>query len=111
MEAIEIGGQGMSSAVLLPQARREEMDLAGGVGIDALEHIDQIGRGSHALHVARGKPTRHGADRAYADFDPAKQSVPPAHRAHPHLPFTMVGIERHVKDARNTRRACSRSTV
>ena len=41
-EAIEIGPQGIVSEVVLPEARGEELDLKGGVGIDPLEDIDEI---------------------------------------------------------------------
>jgi hypothetical protein len=39
--------------VLLPEPRREEMDLEGGMGIDALEHSDEVDVGLHALQTAK----------------------------------------------------------
>ena len=40
--ALEIRAQRLRGEVLFPQARREELDLQGRVGIDALEHMHQI---------------------------------------------------------------------
>jgi hypothetical protein len=48
----------MLSEVLLPQAGRKEMDVKGGVDIDALEHIDQVQRGIDALQATRGEQTQ-----------------------------------------------------
>jgi hypothetical protein len=53
-DAIQIGTQGLVSEVALPQAGRKEVDLLGGMGIDALEHIDQIDVGIDPLEPARG---------------------------------------------------------
>jgi len=53
-EPIEIGAQGSVREVLLPQPGCEEMDVKGGMGIDALEHIDEVDIGIDALQAARG---------------------------------------------------------
>jgi hypothetical protein len=41
-EAVEIRAEGVSREMLLPQARGEEVHFKGGMGIDALEHINQV---------------------------------------------------------------------
>jgi hypothetical protein len=51
--AIEVGAQRVVGEVLLPQARREELDLKGGMGIDALQHIHQIDVGIDAVQATR----------------------------------------------------------
>jgi hypothetical protein len=48
-EPIEIRAQRVLSEVLFPEPRREEMDVKGGMGIDALEDIHQVDIGSDAL--------------------------------------------------------------
>ena len=48
-ETSEIRAQGILREVLFPQARGEELHLKGGVGIDALEDIDEIEVGIDAL--------------------------------------------------------------
>ena len=70
----------MVGEVLFPQARREKVDLQGGMGIDALEHIDQIDIGIDALEATGGQQTLDDADMARADFRPTEQPVSSAHR-------------------------------
>ena len=48
-EAIEVRTEGILSEVLFPQAGREEMDVEGGMGIDPLEHIDEVDVRLHTL--------------------------------------------------------------
>lgn len=59
--------------MLLPPARCEQRDLEGGMGIDPLEHLDQIDMWINVLHSARGEQTLNDADVACAHFRPAKQ--------------------------------------
>src|SRR5690349_868834 len=40
-ESIEVGAKRIIGEVLFPQARRQEMDVKGGMGIDALEHVNE----------------------------------------------------------------------
>ena len=51
--AIEVGAQRVIGEVLFPQTGCEEVDLKRGMGIDALEHIDQIDVGIDALQPTR----------------------------------------------------------
>ncbi len=39
---IEIRAKRIVSEVQFPEAGREEMDVKGGMGIDALQHVDEI---------------------------------------------------------------------
>jgi hypothetical protein len=48
-ETIKIGAKRIGSAVLFPQAWGEELDLKGGMSINALEDIDQLDVGIDAL--------------------------------------------------------------
>jgi hypothetical protein len=41
-DTVEIGAQGIVREELFPQAGGEELDLKGGMGIDALQHIHKI---------------------------------------------------------------------
>jgi hypothetical protein len=50
-EPIEVGAQRILSAVLCPEAGCQEMDLKGGVGIEALEPIDEVPIRIHSLQV------------------------------------------------------------
>ena len=43
--------------MLLPEARGQEMDLKGGMGVDALEHIDQIAVGLDAVQATGRQQT------------------------------------------------------
>jgi len=40
---IQIRLEWVGSEVVLPQARGEQMDVKGGMGVDALEYIHQVG--------------------------------------------------------------------
>ena len=66
-DAIEIGAQGVVREVLFPQAWGEEVDLQGGMGIDALPDIDQIDIGIDALEATGSEQTlkacQHGGHR------------------------------------------------
>ena len=41
-ELIKLRTKRMVGEVLLPQARREQMDFEGGMGVDLLEPIEQV---------------------------------------------------------------------
>ncbi len=75
-EPIEISTERFVREVLLPEPRREEMNLTGGMGIDALEHIDEVDVGVNALQSARGNQALHDAHILRADLRPAEQPVP-----------------------------------
>ena len=47
-DTVEIGAQGTISKVVFPQAGRQEWDLKGGMGINALEHVDEVDIGIDA---------------------------------------------------------------
>ena|SRR5438094_5807878 len=48
-EPIKIRTERISGEVLLPETGREELDLKGGMGIDALQHIDEVDIGINSL--------------------------------------------------------------
>jgi hypothetical protein len=52
-DAIEVRAQWVSGEVLFPQAGREELDFQSGMGIDPLQHIDQIDVRIDALEPTR----------------------------------------------------------
>ena len=95
-DAIEVGAQRVVCEVLLPQAGREELDFQGGMGIDALEHIDQIDVGIDALQTTRREQTVDNPHMAGADFRPTEQPVFAAQGNGPNFPLQMIGIHRHV---------------
>jgi hypothetical protein len=84
----------MVGAVLLPPARREQMDLEGGMGINPLEPIDQIDMWINVLQSARGEQTLDDADVACAHFRPAKQPIFTAQGQRANLPPQVIGIQR-----------------
>ena len=86
----------MVREVLFPQARGEELDLKGGMGIDALEDIDEIDIGIDALEATGGQQTLDDADMAGTHFRPTEQPVAPAQGNGANLPFQMIGIDGHV---------------
>jgi hypothetical protein len=49
------------------------MDIEGGMGVDALEHIHQVDIRVHALQAARRDQARYDADIARARFRPAEE--------------------------------------
>src|SRR5262249_9095344 len=49
MKAIKIRTERIVREVLFPQPRREQMDVEGGMSINALEHIDEVDIGIHPL--------------------------------------------------------------
>ena len=95
-DAIEVGAQRVVCEVLLPQAGREELDFQGGMGIDALEHIDQIDVGIDALQTTRRKQTVDDAHMVGADFRPTEQPVLLAQGNRANFSLQMIGIHRHV---------------
>jgi hypothetical protein len=56
----------------------EEMAVKGGMGIDALEHLDERDAGINALAAARRNQALDDADITCAHFGPAEQPVPSA---------------------------------
>ena len=60
--AIESGAKRIGREVLLPQARREEVDLLSRVDIDALQDIDQIDIGIDPLEPTGREQTVDDAD-------------------------------------------------
>lgn len=65
-QAIKIRTKGVLSEVVLPQARRDEIDVAGGMGVNPLQHLYEVDVGIDSLQTLRGEETLHDADGAYA---------------------------------------------
>ena len=95
-EAVEIGTQRVGGKVLFPQAWREEMDVEGRMGIEPLQHIDEVDVGINPLQATRGKEALHDPDIAGAHFGPAEEPVFSADGNRANLPLQVIGIERHV---------------
>ena len=72
---IEVGAQRVIGEVLFPQTGCEEVDLKRGMGIDALQHIDQIARGIDTLETTRRQQTLNEADMAGTDFRPTEEPM------------------------------------
>jgi hypothetical protein len=85
------------SKVLFPQAGREEVDLQGRMGIDALPHIDQIDRGIDALEATGGQQTLDDPHMARPYFRPTEHPVFAAQRKGSTLPLQMIGINRDLR--------------
>jgi hypothetical protein len=60
-QAIEIRAERVGREVLFPEARGEEMDVEGGRGVDALQHVHAVDIGIDALQAARREQTLHDA--------------------------------------------------
>ena len=65
--------RGVASEVLLPAPRGEQVDLAGGVAVDALQDINQIGVGVDVVDVAGDDEALQGGHRLGADIAPAEE--------------------------------------
>jgi hypothetical protein len=65
----------MRGEVLFPQPGREELNLQGRMGIDALEHIDEVDIGIDALEATGGEQTVDDSYMPSPHFRPAKQPV------------------------------------
>jgi hypothetical protein len=87
----------MVGEVLFPPARREQMDLEGGMGINTLEHVHEIDIRIDALQATGGNEALHDADIACADFRPTEEPRFAAHGNGPDLPLQVVGIEGDVR--------------
>jgi hypothetical protein len=61
--------------VLLPQAGREKVDLKGGMGIDALQHIDEVNIRIDLLEAARREETLHNPNVARFHLRPAEEPI------------------------------------
>ena len=83
--------------MLLPQARGEGMDVKGRVSIDALQHIDEVDIGIHALQPARRQQALDNPHSLGPHFGPTKQPVTTAQGDGTNLTLQMIGIERHVR--------------
>ena len=75
VQAVQVRAQGVGGEVLLPAPRGEQVDLAGGVAIDALQNIDQIVVGVDVVQAAGDDQTLQGGHRLGADLAPAEQPV------------------------------------
>ncbi len=63
----------MVGEVVFPQTQGQEMDVEGGMGIDALEHLYQVSTRIDSLYAAGGQQTLHDADILRPEFGPAKE--------------------------------------
>ena len=93
---IEIRAERLRGEVLFPQAWREELNLQGRMGIDALEHIDEVDIGIDALQATGGQQTVDDAHLPSTYFGPAKQPVLAAQGHGANLSFEMIGINGHI---------------
>ena len=82
--------------MLFPEAGGKQVDLEGRVGIDPLEHINQVGVVIDTLQATRGDQALDHADVASSNFGPTKQLGFAAHGNGPDLALQVVGIKREV---------------
>jgi hypothetical protein len=95
-EAIEVRAERVLGEVLLPQVGGQKMDVEGGMGIDALEHADEIAIGIDALEAARREQALNDAHVLRAHVGSAEEPMAPAQGNSPNLPFQMIGIWRDI---------------
>ena len=67
------------------------------MGVDALEHVDEIVVWVDPVQPARRKQTLQDADVLRAEFRPAEQPVLAAHGDRPQGALEMVRVDRHVR--------------
>ena len=91
----EIRTQGLCGEVRFPQAGCEQLDLQGGMSLDALQHIDQIDLGIDAVQATRRQHTVDDPDVTRAHFRPAEQPILAAQGDGPNLPLQLIGSQRH----------------
>jgi hypothetical protein len=61
--------------VLLPQAGREKVDLKGGMGVDALQHIDEVNIRIDSLEAARREDALHNPNVARSHLRPVEEPI------------------------------------
>ena len=93
---MEQGSERRVGKVLLPQPRRELLDLRLGMAVDALEHVDEAGVGIDVVERAGGEQALDLPDLLRAEFGPAEEPVLSSHRDHAQRPLEMVRVERDV---------------
>ena len=86
----------MGSEALLPQARGEFCDAAGGMHADALQDIDEVGVGIDVVQATSDDERLDDADMLGAELGPAEQPRLSAHGDHTQRALQMIGIDRHV---------------
>ena len=82
--------------MLFPKAGGKQVDLKGGVGIDPLEHINQVRIGIDTLQATRGDQALDHADVAGTHLRPTEEPCFAAHGNGPDLALQVVGIKRDV---------------
>src|SRR5262245_7285032 len=83
----------MLGEVAFPQARRQEMDVKSGMGVDALEYIDEVDVRIHSLEATRGEEALHDVHILCFAFVPAEEPSLSAHCNGPNLPLEMICVE------------------
>jgi len=94
---VDVGAQGVIGEARLPAARGEVLDPAGRVQADALEHINEVGVGVHALQPAGREQALEDAHLLGAHLAPAEQPVAPSYGDRAQAALQMVGVDRHVR--------------
>ena len=61
--------------MLFPQPRDQQVDLGGGVAVDALEHVDEVDVGVDVVQLAGDDQALQCGDGLGADLGPAEQAV------------------------------------
>src|SRR5690606_16408546 len=93
---MEQGSQRRVREVLLPQPRRELLNLRLGMPIDALEHVDEVGVGIDVVEHAGGEQALDFSDLLRTELGPAKHPILSAHRNHAQRSLEMIRVERNV---------------
>ena len=83
--------------MLFPEAGGKQVDLKGRVGIDPLEHINQVRIGIDTLQATRGDQALDHADVAGTHLRPTEEPCFAAPGNGPNLPLKVVSIERDVR--------------
>jgi hypothetical protein len=70
-----------------------EVDLESGMGIDALEHLDEVAIGINPLEATRGEQALDNADISRAHLGPVKQPIFTADCDCPNLALQRVSAQ------------------
>lgn len=82
--------------MLLAAPRGEQMDVSGGMAVDALEYVEEVVVGVDVVQAAGDDEALQGGHRLGADLAPAKQPRLATHRNRAQRPLQVVGIDGHV---------------
>lgn len=90
-EAVQVRAQGVGGEVRLPQPRGQPVDLAWGVAVDALGHLEEVVLGVGVVDAAGDHQALRGGHGA--DLAAAEGPVFPTHRNRAQGPLQVVAVD------------------